>query len=71
MLDEVVRSKLDVLLQRLLANAITQYHQRHDSEPEYSALYSMLLRLLTAKILHDRQYPGDWLHGLPREVIGP
>ncbi len=59
-LEGIVQKKLDTLLKEVLAFSKSTYVARHGSEPEYQALFRLVFRLLAAKLLADREYPGAW-----------
>ena len=68
--ERVVRRKLNELLNRVVAGIVKEYEARHGSEPDPEQLYRLIFRLLSAKLLADRQHSGhDWLSGTATEVI--
>ncbi len=68
-LEELVYKKLDRLLQEVLATSKATYKEYHDAELDYQALYRLIFRLVAAKLLGDRQYPGNWLSSDVRQVM--
>lgn len=70
LIDGEVREKLDSLLRRTVLLAIEQYRAKHpNAEPDYPGLVRLLFRLIAAKILNDRNHPGNWLNDDPRIVV--
>jgi len=70
LIDGEVQEKLDSLLRRTVASAVEQYKfSNPNTKPDYPGLVRLLFRLIAAKILSDRNYPGDWLNGDPEVVI--
>ncbi|MFL5800745.1 MAG: N-6 DNA methylase [Roseiflexaceae bacterium] len=69
-LEEVVYKKLDRLLQDVIASSKAISMERHGREPDYAALFRMIFRFIAAKMLADRQFPGDhWSADDPQQVI--
>ena len=68
-LEELVYKKLDRLLQEVLATSKATYKEYHDVELDYQALYRLIFRLVAAKLLGDRQYPGNWLSSDVQQVM--
>ncbi len=62
LLEQQAREKLDRLLQETVELSIEEY-QRHAefTEDDYPPLFRLLFRLIAAKILADREHPGNWL----------
>lgn len=62
-LEQEVHTKLDTLLRTVLSLGMSALAQGHSSADPYQVrqLYRLVFRLLAAKLLADRQYPGDWL----------
>lgn len=70
LIEGEVQEKLDKLLRRTVARALEEYERHHPhTEPDYPGLVRLLFRLIAAKILHDRNYEGDWLNDDPKVVI--
>lgn len=69
-LEDLVHKKLDKLLRDAIASCESAYKEYHDGEPDYRALFRLLFRLVAAKLLGDRQYPGNWLSNDAQQVIG-
>ena len=70
LIEGEVREKLDGLLRRTVALSIEQYKSNNpNAEPDYTGLVRLLFRLVAAKILSDRNYPGNWLDDNPETVI--
>jgi hypothetical protein len=59
-IDGVVQTKLDILLNEILAAIKHLYQEHFQSEPDYKALFRLVFRLVAAKLLADRQQPGNW-----------
>jgi N-6 DNA Methylase len=64
-----VYDKLDRLLRDTLAICKAIYQEHHNTEPDYKAVFRLIFRLVAAKLLGDRQYPGNWLSSNAQEVI--
>ena len=70
LLDYEVRTKLDRLLSETVNLAIAASGQEHPFEDDqYPPLFRLIFRLLAAKVLADRQHPGDWAPEDPRAAI--
>ena len=70
LLDYEVRTKLDHLLSEIVNLATTASGQEHPFEDDqYPPLFRLIFRLLAAKVLADRQHPGDWAPEDPRAAI--
>ena len=69
MLEELVHEKLDRLLGGVIASCESAYEEYHDEKLDYNALFRLIFRLIAAKLLGDRQYPGNWLSSDVGEVI--
>ncbi len=61
MLEQIVQGKLDVLLRAVLAECQAIFRDRHGVDPDYARLYRLVFRLIAAKLLGDRNYPGSWI----------
>ena len=64
-LEREVHQKLDRLFDRTLSTAITAHRaltSRELNNNEYRGLFRLVFRLVAAKLLADRQYPGEWLN---------
>lgn len=68
-LEELVQEKLDRLLREVIAACKAAYKERHEQELDYKALFRLVFRLLAAKLLGDREYPGNWLSSNTQQVI--
>lgn len=68
-LEHRVYEKLDTLLGDVLATCKSVYKEHHDREPDYGALFRLIFRLVAAKLLGDRRYPGNWLSSDAQGVI--
>ncbi|MCI0691605.1 N-6 DNA methylase [candidate division KSB1 bacterium] len=63
-LEHEVHLKLDKLFDRTLSEAINAHRKLKSTElndNEYRGLFRLVFRLVAAKLLADRQYPGEWL----------
>ncbi len=60
---------MDKLLRDVIASCKSAYKEYHDTEPDYKALFRLIFRLVAAKLLGDRQYPGNWLNNDAQQVI--
>lgn len=63
-LEHEVHLKLDRLFGRTLSAAINAHRKltnRDLDNNEYRGLFRLIFRLVAAKLLADRQYPGEWL----------
>ncbi len=70
LLDYEARTKLDRLLSETVNLAIATSEQKHPfATDQYPPLFRLIFRLLAAKVLADRQHPGDWAPEDPRAAI--
>jgi hypothetical protein len=69
MLEQIVQGKLDVLLRSVLAECQAIFRDRHRAEPDYAGLYRLVFRLIAAKLLGDRNYPGSWIDSDAEAVL--
>ena len=70
LLDYEVRTKLDRLLRQTVDLAISAYKQSNPfTESDYPPLFRLIFRLLAAKVLADRQHPGEWTSEDPGTVV--
>ncbi len=62
-LEQEVHAKLDSLLRSVLSLGMTalERDRRNEDPNQVRQLYRLIFRLLAAKLLVDRQHPGDWL----------
>ncbi len=68
-LESIVYEKLDRLLNDVIASCRSVYREHHYEELDYRGLFRLIFRLIAAKLLGDRQYPGRWLDTNAQEVI--
>jgi N-6 DNA Methylase len=68
-LEGIVYQKLDRLLNDVIASCEAVYNEHHEGGLDYKALFRLIFRLIAAKLLGDRQYPGRWLSADVQEVI--
>jgi hypothetical protein len=68
-LEKLVFEKLDRLLRDVLAVCKSTYEEYHHTPLDYQALYRLIFRLIAAKLLGDRQFPGNWLDSNVQEVL--
>jgi hypothetical protein len=68
-LEDFVHKKLDRLLNEVIASCEAIYNEYHANKLDYNALFRLIFRLIAAKLLGDRQYPGNWLSEDVNEVI--
>lgn len=68
-LESIVYTKLDRLLNDVIASCQSVYQEHHNEELDYRALFRLIFRLIAAKLLGDRKYPGKWLDTNAQEVI--
>ena len=60
-----VHRKLNELLSTVVAQSREIYLERHDQEPDdqtYRALFQIIFRFMSAKLLGDRKHEGEWLN---------
>lgn len=69
MLEGIVYKKLDRLLNDVIASCEVVYQEHHEEALDYEGLFRLIFRLIAAKLLGDRQYPGNWLSTSSEEVI--
>jgi N-6 DNA Methylase len=69
-LEELVHKKLDRLLQDVIAISKARYLEQHGRQPDYAELFRLIFRFIAAKMLADRQFPGEqWSAYDPQQVI--
>ncbi len=71
-LESFVYAKLDKLLRDTIASTELAYKEYVDEKLDdkaYKALFRLLFRLLAAKLLGDREHPGNWLSSNAQEVV--
>ena len=70
LLDYQVRTKLDQLLRDTVTLAIKTFEkQAKFADGNYPPLFRLIFRLIAAKVLDDRCYPGNWVMDDPGSVI--
>ncbi len=70
LLDYEARTKLDRLLRETVNLAVATSEREHPfADDQYPPLFRLIFRLLAAKVLADRQHPGDWAPEDPRAAI--
>ena len=70
LLDYQVRTKLDQLLRETVELAIETFEKQATfTTKNYPPLFRLIFRLIAAKVLADRQYPGNWIMDDPAAVI--
>ena len=70
LLDYQVRTKLDQLLRETVELAIETFEKQATfTTRNYPPLFRLIFRLMAAKVLADRQYPGNWIMDDPASVI--
>ena len=70
LLEHEARDRLDSLLAETVELAVREYGRRAQFfDDYYPPLFRLLFRLVAAKVLADRGYPGNWLANDPRLVI--
>lgn len=61
--------KLDLLLRNTIAATLASFSENDLRQPDYRILFRLVFRLLAAKVLADRKYPGTWIADDPSQVI--
>ena len=70
LLDYQVRTKLDQLLREIVTSAIKTFERQATfADENYPQLFRLIFRLIAAKVLNDRRYPGTWVMDDPGSVI--
>ena len=70
LLDYEVRTKLDRLLSETVNLATGTRGKEHlFPDDQYPPLFRLIFRLLAAKVLADRQHPGNWAPEDPRAAV--
>ena len=70
LLDSEVRTKLDQLLKGTINTAIASLEQSSPfTQEHYPPLFRLVFRLIAAKVLADRERPGQWTPSDPRAAI--
>src|SRR5229473_4546396 len=71
-LESFVYAKLDKLLRDTITSselAYKEYGEEELTDTIYKALFRLIFRLIAAKLLGDRGYPGNWLSNDAQQVI--
>jgi hypothetical protein len=71
-LESFVYEKLDKLLKETIASselAYKEYINEDIDDKAYKSLFRLIFRLVAAKLLGDRNYPGNWLSVNAQDVI--
>ncbi len=68
-IDSAVRPKLDRLLRDTLWLSEKTYQEHSVTSVDYPQLFRLIFRLLAAKLLGDRDYPGRWLQSDASAVL--
>jgi len=68
-IDSAVRPKLDRFLRDTLWLSEKTYQEHNAASVDYPRLFRLIFRLLAAKLLGDRDYPGRWLQSDARAVL--
>lgn len=70
LLEKEMRTKLDLLLHETVKSGIQSFEQREPfGDQHYLPLFRLIFRLMAAKVLADRQHPGNWAETDPAKVI--
>ena len=70
LLEHEARDKLNSLLEETVELAVQEFGRRSQFVDDYyPQLFRLIFRLVAAKVLADRGYPGDWLANDPHLVI--
>jgi|GEM_PF-262522 len=69
LIESVVREKLHGLLTQTIGAAQKVWPEHHLGNIDEIGLYRLVFRLLAAKLLADRQHPGQWIYDDPARVI--
>jgi hypothetical protein len=72
-IERQVNQKLDELFGLTIGIATKTYYENHGKElnsQAYQGLFRLLFRLIVAKLLADRQYPGNWSDTDVKVVLG-
>jgi len=68
-LESFVYAKLDKLLRDTIASSELAYKEYSNDKLDYRALFRLIFRLIAAKLLGDRNHPGNWLSNNAQDVI--
>lgn len=68
-LEDRVHKKLSKLINDAIASCEIVYKEHHNDALAYKALFRLLFRLISAKLLGDRQLDGQWLSNDVEAVI--
>lgn len=68
-IESAVRPRLDRLLRDTLWVSEKTYREHNIGEIDYPSLFRLIFRLLAAKLLGDRKYPGNWLQSDPQKIL--
>ncbi len=70
LIDYEVRTKLNKLLTDTISLAVEEYSQRAQfTNRDLPPLFRLIFRLIAAKLLNDRSYPGDWISNDVNSII--
>jgi len=68
-IESHVRRKLDLVLRDTVAATRAVHSEHHVGELDYAGLFRLIFRLLAAKLLGDRGFPGNWLDTDPDAIL--
>jgi len=68
-LEKFVYAKLNKLLMDTIASSEVAYKEYGEEDLDDKALFRLIFRLIAAKLLGDRGYPGHWLSNDAQQVI--
>lgn len=68
-LEDLLSTKLDKVLRDVIASSELVYKEYNKSDLDHETLFRLIFRLVAAKLLGDRNYPGNWLSSNAQEVI--
>ena len=70
LLEQEARAKLDYLLRNTVNSAVENLRKQSKfNKDSYPPLFRLIFRLITSKVLADRQHPGDWTQEDPRNAL--
>jgi hypothetical protein len=69
LLQGMIQSKLDKLFRGVLTDIIKTHEAFDRRDPDYKDLFRLVFRLVAAKVMRDRNYPGNWNSSDAAEVL--
>ncbi len=68
-IEDLFYSKLDKVLRDAIVSSELVYKEHNKDKLDHRSLFRLIFRLVAAKLLGDRNHPGNWLSNNAQEVI--